>query len=88
MKRAEKILRQNMEVLHRISNALLDREILDADEIDKLIRGEELPPLEKQKNGQPTELPSTPAPAPKQDKTNGTPSVDTPPHASKAKKSA
>jgi cell division protease FtsH len=34
-----------MDVLHRLSNALLEREILDSEEIDKLMRGEELPPL-------------------------------------------
>jgi cell division protease FtsH len=45
MRRAEKILADNMDVLHRLSNALLEREILDSDEIDKLLRGEELPPL-------------------------------------------
>jgi cell division protease FtsH len=60
MKRAERILKQNQPTLHRISNALLEREILDADEIDKLIRGEELPPFDKQKNGQPSEKLSTP----------------------------
>jgi cell division protease FtsH len=60
MKRAEKILQQNQRTLHRISNALLEREILDAEEIDKLIRGEELPPVDKQKNGQPAETLSTP----------------------------
>jgi cell division protease FtsH len=47
MVRAERILKQNMGILHRLSNALLEREILDADEIDKLIRGESLPPVEK-----------------------------------------
>jgi cell division protease FtsH len=60
MKRAEKILQQNQRTLHRISNALLEREILDAEEIDKLIRGEELPPVDKQKNGEPAETLSTP----------------------------
>jgi cell division protease FtsH len=45
MRRSEKILAENMDVLHRLSNALLEREILDSDEIDKLMRGEELPPL-------------------------------------------
>jgi cell division protease FtsH len=59
MKRAERILKQNMRTLHRISNALLDREILDGDEIDKLIRGEELPPLEKQKDGESAEKQSS-----------------------------
>jgi cell division protease FtsH len=52
MKRAEKILRENLATLHRLSNALLEREILDSEEIDKLIRGEELPPVERRTNGQ------------------------------------
>ncbi len=51
MKKAEQILRENMKILHRLSNALLEREILDAEEIDKVIRGEELPPNDK-RNGQ------------------------------------
>ncbi len=45
--RAEKILKENLDVLHRLSAALLEREILDGEEIDKIIRGEELPPFEK-----------------------------------------
>ncbi|MBA4311100.1 MAG: cell division protein FtsH [Chlorobiaceae bacterium] len=51
MDRAEKILTEKIEVLHRLATALLDREILDGDEIDKVIRGEELPPIEKRNNG-------------------------------------
>ena len=54
MKQAEKILRDNMKVLHRLSNALLEREILDSDEIDKLMRGQVLPPVERRDNGSPT----------------------------------
>jgi cell division protease FtsH len=53
MKRSEKILRDDVETLHRLSNALLEREILDSDEIDKLIRGEELPPVDPRRNGEP-----------------------------------
>ncbi|MCI0706983.1 MAG: ATP-dependent zinc metalloprotease FtsH [Ignavibacteriae bacterium] len=53
MKRSEKILRENISLLHRLSNALLEREILDSEEIDKIMRGEELPPMDKRKNGQP-----------------------------------
>jgi cell division protease FtsH len=45
MKRSEKILRDNIAILHRLSNTLLEREILDSEEIDKIIRGEELPPI-------------------------------------------
>ncbi|MGE5497157.1 MAG: ATP-dependent zinc metalloprotease FtsH [Syntrophothermus sp.] len=51
MSRAENILQENVEVLHRLALVLLEREILDSDEIDKIIRGEELPPLKK--NGTP-----------------------------------
>ena len=47
MKRADKILKDNGKILHRLANALLEREILDSEEIDKIIRGEELPPVEK-----------------------------------------
>jgi cell division protease FtsH len=44
MLRAEKILGDNLELLHALSKELLEREILDSDEIDKIIRGEKLPP--------------------------------------------
>ncbi len=47
MTRAEKILRENLEMLHHLSKELLEREILDGEEIDKLMRGEELPPVSK-----------------------------------------
>ena len=47
MERAERILSDNVEILHKLSLELLDREILDAEEIDKIINGEELPPLKK-----------------------------------------
>jgi cell division protease FtsH len=48
MLRAETILKDNIEVLHKLSEALLEREILDAEEIDKIIHGEELPPFTKE----------------------------------------
>lgn len=51
--RAENILRDNMELLHKLSKELLEREILDASEIDAIIRGEELTPIKK--NGSPAE---------------------------------
>ena len=50
MVRAEKILTDNIEILHKLSKELLEREILDSEEIDKIIKGEELPPL-KRDNG-------------------------------------
>jgi cell division protease FtsH len=49
MERAEKILIDYTEILHKMSEALLEREILDSDEIDLVMKGEELPPIEKKK---------------------------------------
>ncbi|GJQ19900.1 MAG: ATP-dependent zinc metalloprotease FtsH [Bacteroidia bacterium] len=60
MKRAEKILRDNLKSLHRLANALLEREILDAEEIDKVIRGEKLPPIERGNNGDGVAFTETP----------------------------
>lgn len=55
MERAMKVLNENMDILHRLSGALLEREILDSDEIDRIMRGEALPPFEKVKvNGEAT----------------------------------
>ncbi|HEY6437946.1 MAG TPA: cell division protein FtsH, partial [Ignavibacteriaceae bacterium] len=45
MNRAEKILRDNIKLLHSLSKELLEREILDSDEIERIIKGEELPPV-------------------------------------------
>jgi len=47
MERAMTVLNENMDTLHRLSSALLEREILDSDEIDRVMRGEVLPPYEK-----------------------------------------
>jgi cell division protease FtsH len=48
MKRAESILKENIHILHKLSEALLEREILDAEEIDTIIKGESLPPFQKE----------------------------------------
>ncbi|CAG0967083.1 partial ATP-dependent zinc metalloprotease FtsH, partial [Anaerolineae bacterium] len=56
MKRAEKILTENMDTLHRLAAALLEREILDGAEIDAVIRGEDLPPVERRAAVKPAEL--------------------------------
>jgi cell division protease FtsH len=37
-----------MDLLHRLSAELLEREILDGEEIDRIIRGENLPPMQKE----------------------------------------
>ncbi|MDZ7765033.1 MAG: ATP-dependent zinc metalloprotease FtsH [Melioribacteraceae bacterium] len=47
-KRAEKILKENIDLLHKLSNELLEREILDSEEIEKLMAGEDLPPLKRE----------------------------------------
>jgi len=44
-KRARKILTENVEVLHRMSKAVLERETLDAEELDIILAGGELPKL-------------------------------------------
>ncbi len=43
MHSAEKLLQDNIELLHKTSKILLEREILDGEELDMIIRGEELP---------------------------------------------
>jgi len=50
MERAVKILRENIDTLHRLAKNLLEREILDNEEIDIIIRGEELPPVRRNNN--------------------------------------
>lgn len=50
MQKAEQLLRENIDMLHKSSKILLEREVLDAEELDKIMRGEELPP--RLKNGQ------------------------------------
>jgi cell division protease FtsH len=60
MKRAEKILNENIDKLHRLAAALLEREILDSTEIDTILRGDELPPADRRKNGQPDTVAKTP----------------------------
>jgi len=42
---AEEILRSERDLLDRLAAALLDRETLDRDDLDTLVRGEELPPI-------------------------------------------
>jgi cell division protease FtsH len=47
MDRAERLLIENIDQLHRLSKELLEREILDAEEINKILKGEELPPSKR-----------------------------------------
>ena len=48
MERAEELLHDNIEMLHKTSKVLLEREILDGEELDILIRGDILPPISRQ----------------------------------------
>ena len=41
--RTTEILTENLDTLHRLAHSLLEREVLGGDEIDMIIRGEELP---------------------------------------------
>ncbi|MDZ7344352.1 MAG: ATP-dependent zinc metalloprotease FtsH, partial [candidate division KSB1 bacterium] len=50
--RAQIILKQNVDKLHALAKALLERETLDAEEIDAIMSGQLLPPLDDGKNGQ------------------------------------
>ena len=43
--KAEQLLRENIDLLHRVSKVLLERETINGEELDIIIRGEELPPL-------------------------------------------
>jgi cell division protease FtsH len=43
--RATKLLEENVDKLHLLANSLLEREVLDGDEMDRLLRGETLGPM-------------------------------------------
>ena len=62
MLRSDSIIKENIEALHRLANALLEREILDGEEIDKLLRGEELPPVERKNGPEPPSPEAVPPP--------------------------
>ncbi len=54
--RAANIVKQNEDKLHAIAQALLEREMVDGEEIDAILNGELLPPVETGKNGRPAEM--------------------------------
>ncbi len=45
--KADELLRNNIDLLHKTSKILLEREYLDGEELDLIIKGEELPPINK-----------------------------------------
>ncbi len=42
---SERILRENIDLLHKLAKVLIERETLEGEELDILIKGEELPPI-------------------------------------------
>ncbi|MFL6439435.1 MAG: ATP-dependent zinc metalloprotease FtsH [Terriglobales bacterium] len=50
-KSAVEILSNNKDIMHRMSAALLEREVLDANEIKLIIEGKELPPIKMPSSG-------------------------------------
>jgi cell division protease FtsH len=69
--RAKTVLEENMELLHTMSTALLERETLSRDEVDLLASGKPLPPMRS--SGPAPVLPpvDVPAPAPQRNPTPG-----------------
>ncbi len=59
---ARKVLQDNKDSLERIAEALLERETLDGPEIDALMQGRELPPLEKSPDSRESNKPYEPTP--------------------------
>jgi cell division protease FtsH len=57
--KAAHLLGDNLDKLHLLANSLLEREVLDGDEMDRLLKGETLPPLRKSDGGD-----DVPTPAP------------------------
>ncbi len=65
---AVRLLRDNVDKLHLLANTLLERETLDGDEMDRVLRGEKLEPMARSDDG-PT--PETPADTPKPSVSDG-----------------
>jgi cell division protease FtsH len=53
--RAKSLLSQNVDKLHMLANTLLEREIMDGDEITRLLNGETLDPLPPKGNNRPAD---------------------------------
>lgn len=47
---ADQLIKENLDKLHALTEALLEREMLDGEEIDKLMNGEKLPPRNNTKS--------------------------------------
>ncbi|HEU5309834.1 MAG TPA: cell division protein FtsH, partial [Candidatus Eisenbacteria bacterium] len=49
--RARQLLTDNLDKLHLLALALLEREVLDGEEVEKLLRGEKLEPIARDRGG-------------------------------------
>jgi len=67
--RAVALLKENLEKLHLLANTLLERETIDGDEMDRVLRGEKLEPRERFDVGAPP--PSAPATVTRPDEPGG-----------------
>lgn len=62
VEKADTMLRENLDLLHKVAEALLERETISGEDIRTIMRGEPLPPMEpKAPNGQPAPQPVAPA---------------------------
>jgi cell division protease FtsH len=60
--RAKTVLTENLDLLHAVARALLDRETLTRDDVEMLARGEQLPPRSSGAGPTKPTLPAQPAP--------------------------
>jgi ATP-dependent metalloprotease FtsH len=58
--KAAQLLRDNVEKLHLLAATLLEREVLDGDEMDRLLKGGTLPPLDRKRDDVETPAPAGP----------------------------
>ena len=62
--RAVSVLKENLDKLHLLANSLLEREVLDGDEMNRLLKGETLEPIKPVETEPPAGAPQAePAPA-------------------------
>ncbi len=54
------LLKGNLDKLHLLANTLLERETLDGDEMDRVLRGEKLEPPQRSDSGPSADAPATP----------------------------
>jgi cell division protease FtsH len=65
--RAVELLTGNQDKLHLLANTLLERETLDGDEMDRVLRGETLEPQKRDDSGPSADAPVAPPAVPATD---------------------